>query len=177
LEATLQSAAREPGQKLFGLWLPSKELAHQEKKAFGLEAEWWRVWSEGSSSLKSRLEGPKSSGRSEVLATGARRRRWKCAEAERSRRRESSSEGEQRREGNGTSDRRRVSRHRWRLGDLEEQKNSKRGATIGEANYRACGQRLRVEQDVGVEVLVRGSLLAGERTDTQRHGRIQSDEG
>jgi hypothetical protein len=75
------------------------------------------------------------------------------------------------------SDRRRVSCRRWRLGDLEEQTNSKRGAIMGEANYQTCEQRLRVEQNVGVEVLVRGSLLAGQRTDTQRHGRIQSDEG
>jgi hypothetical protein len=75
------------------------------------------------------------------------------------------------------SDRGRVSRRRWRLGDLEEQMNSKRGATIGEANYRTLGQRLRGEQHVGVEVIVSGSLLAGERASTQRHGRNQSDEG
>lgn len=64
---------------------------------------------------------------------------------------------------------------RWCKGGLEEQKNSKKGATIGEANHQTGGQRLRVEQDVGVEVLVRGSLLAGERADAQRHGRIQPE--
>jgi hypothetical protein len=48
---------------------------------------------------------------------------------------------------------------------------------MGEANYRTCGQRLRVEQHVGVEVFVRGNLLAGERGKTQRHGRNQPDEG
>jgi hypothetical protein len=55
--------------------------------------------------------------------------------------------------------------------------NSKRGATTGEAKYQTCGQRLCVEQHVGVEVFVRGSLFAGERAETQRHGRNQPDEG
>lgn len=56
------------------------------------------------------------------------------------------------------SARRWVSRRRWRWGDLEEQTSSKRGATVEEANYRICGQRLCVEQNVEVEVGVRGSL-------------------
>jgi hypothetical protein len=54
-------------------------------------------------------------------------------------------------------------------------RNSKRGATVGEANHQTSGQRLCVEQHVGVEVFVRGSLLAGERAETQRHGRIRSE--
>jgi hypothetical protein len=34
-----------------------------------------------------------------------------------------------------------------------------------------------VEQNVGVEMFARGSLLAGERVEIERQGRNQSDEG
>jgi hypothetical protein len=48
---------------------------------------------------------------------------------------------------------------------------------MGAAKHQTRGQRLWVEQNVEVEVPVRGDLLAGERAETQRHGRNRSDEG
>lgn len=66
---------------------------------------------------------------------------------------------------------------RWREMNLEEQKTRRGEQPAGRLNTELMASGFRVEQNVGVEALVRGNLLAGERADAQRHGCNQPDEG